>query len=280
MNISALALKINRKGDQFIKKNGTKDFHKYARDLLLTTGAEKLFNFSDIVNLAFGSKTSLKQNFKQLEFSDLPLTLSRGEHCFIDVYFWRRRPTVIHNHHFSGAFMCLEGKNIDLEFNFKKNKKIGNYHEMGELSLSKVTNMIPGDVATIAPMNKFIHQNHHQAELTVNLCFRTPDLPSKNLSNYLFSGLRFEKNPVLLGRVARLRRFIDLGEFDLNNVNVTSDDALSFLIQNHRTKSLNSRLLKVMKSFDLKLQTKFGLNVSQMMNEHDYFLEKIENEYE
>lgn len=280
MKISELAKKINRKGDLFINKHGTKEFHKYATDLLVNSGLDKAFNFQDIVNSAFENTTSLKQNFKQLEFSDLPLTLSRGENCFIDIYFWRRRPTVIHNHHFSGAFMCLEGNNVDLEFDFKKSKKIGKFHETGELILRKTQNLKAGDVATIAPLDKFIHQNHHQAELTVNLCFRTPEIESKNLSNYLFTGLRFEKNPVLLGRVSRLRRFIDLGQFKFKDVNVTSDDAVNFLIQNHRSNSLNPRLLKVLKTLDSRLQDEYGLNVPQMMDDHEAHFEKIENEYE
>lgn len=280
MNIVKLAQTINRKGDLFIKKNGSKDFHKKATDLLLSSGLSKSFNYQDIVNSAFENTTSLKQNFKQLEFSDLPVTLSRGEHCFIDIYFWRRRPTVIHNHHFSGAFMCLTGNNVDLEFTFEKNKKIGKFHDVGELTLAQTRNLKAGDVATIAPMDKFIHQNHHQAELTVNLCFRTPEIEGKNLSNYLYSGLRFEKNPVLLGRVSRLRRFIDLGEFKFKDVNVTSDDAVNFLIQNHKTNSQNPRLLKVIRTLDKRLQDEFGLNVTLKMDEHEKHFEKLENDYE
>jgi hypothetical protein len=280
MNISELAKKINRKGDQFIKKNGTKEFHKIATDLLIGSNFAKSFNYQDIVSAAFESTTSLKQNFRQLEFSDLPLTLSRGENCFIDIYFWRRRPTVIHNHHFSGAFMCLDGNNVDLEFEFKKSKKVGKYHDIGSLELVSTRNLKAGDVATIAPLDKFIHQNHHQAELTVNLCFRTPEIGEKNLSNYLFSGLRFEKNPVLIGRVSRLRRFIDLGQFKFKDVNITTDDAVNFLIQNHRTNSLNPRLVKVMKTLDQRLQDEFDLNVTKLMDDHEKHFEKLENEYE
>jgi hypothetical protein len=280
MKINELAKKINRKGDLYIQKHGTKDFHKLATELLLTSDLSSRFDYQDIVNAAFDNTTSLKQNFKQLEFSDLPLTLARGENCFIDIYFWRRRPTVIHNHHFSGAFMCLTGNNVDLEFSFNKTSKIGKYHDVGELVLRHSRNLRSGDVATIAPMDKFIHQNHHQAELTVNLCFRTPEIPNKSLSNYLFSGLRFEKNPVLLGRVSRLRRFIDLGDFKFKNVNVTSDDAVNFLIQNHRTNSQNPRLHRIMKILDKRLQDEFNLNVPKLMDDHEAHFEKLENEYE
>jgi hypothetical protein len=176
--------------------------------------------------------------------------------------------------------MCLDGNNVDLEFEFKKSKKVGKYHDIGSLELVSTRNLKAGDVATIAPLDKFIHQNHHQAELTVNLCFRTPEIGEKNLSNYLFSGLRFEKNPVLIGRVSRLRRFIDLGQFKFKDVNITTDDAVNFLIQNHRTNSLNPRLVKVMKTLDQRLQDEFDLNVTKLMDDHEKHFEKLENEYE
>ena len=80
----------------------------------------------------------------------------------------------------------------------KKEKKLGRFHELGVLKLKQTRHLIPGNVADIGLMDKFIHQNHHQADLTVTLCFRTPQVNSKSLSNYLSSGLRFEKNHDLM----------------------------------------------------------------------------------
>lgn len=280
MKITELARKLNAKGDQFIRKNGSKDFHQFAADLLSGSDLAKAYDYQELATASFNQKTSSIQNFKQLEFSDLPLTLSRGNHCFIDVYFWRRRPTTIHNHHFSGAFMCLTGNNVDLEFTFKRSKKIGKFHETGELILHEKRNLVAGSVAEIAPLNKFIHQNHHQAELTVNLCFRTPDLAGKNLSNYLASGLRYEKDPELMGRAARLKRFIDIGEFDSKKLKFTIDDALHFLIQHTGTESRNPRLNAIMEAFNGRLQDEHGIDIKRLLNDHDSWFEKLENEYE
>ena len=278
MKMLELVKKMNRKGDLFIKKNGTKEFHKKASELLADAGLEKHFNFESIVQSAFSDKHS--QHFKNLEFSDLPVTIANGENCFIDVYFWRRRPTVIHNHHFIGAFMCLFGGNVDLEFKFKKERKLGKFHDMGELVLKNTRKIVPGDIAEIAYMDKFIHQNHHQAELTVNLCFRTPQAPGKSLSNYLYTGLRYEKNTELLGRVGRLMKFIDLGVFDPNKVNINHDDAINFLIQTFETRSQNPRLLKLRKQLEKRINSDLGVDISQLLTEHDLRMEKIENEYE
>lgn len=280
MKITELARKLNAKGDQFIGKHGLKDFHKFAADLLSGSDLAKAYDYQELVAASFNKQTSSIQNFKQLEFSDLPLTLSREKHCFIEVYFWRRRPTTIHNHHFSGAFMCLTGNNVDLEFTFKRQKKIGKFHETGELTLQETRNLVSGSVAEIAPLNKFIHQNHHQAGLTVNLCFRTPDLSGKNLSNYLSSGLRYEKDPELMGRSARLKRFIDIGEFDPKKLKFSTDDAVHFLIQHMGTESRNPRLIAIMKAFDKRLKDEYGLDVHRLINEHDAWFEKLENDYQ
>ena len=278
MAIIELAKKINRKGDLFIKKNGITDFHKKASELLATSDLSEHFDFEEIVQSAFDSKHP--QHFKSLEFSDLPITIAQGENCFIDIYFWRRRPTVIHNHHFTGAFMCLFGSNVDLEFTFKREKKLGKFHDLGTVELKNTRQILPGDIAEIALMDKFIHQNHHQAELTVNLCFRTPQDPVKSLSNYLFSGLRYEKNTELLGRVARLQRFIDLGVFNSDKVNINNDDAINFLIQTFDTRSENPRLLKLRAKLDKRIKEELGVDVTKLLKQHDLEMDKIENDYQ
>lgn len=278
MSLVDLAKKINRKGDLFIQKNGIAEFHKKASELLSASDLSQHFDFEEIVKCAFDSKHP--QHFKSLEFSDLPITIAQGENCFIDVYFWRRRPTVIHNHHFTGAFMCLFGSNVDLEFIYKREKKLGKHHDLGSLDMKNTRQILPGDIAEIALMDKFIHQNHHQAELTVNLCFRTPQDPVKSLSNYLYSGLRYEKNAELLGRVARLIRFIDLGVFNADKVNINNDDAINFLIQTYETRSGNPRLLKLRTKLEKRIKEELGIDVSKLLKEHDQQMEKIENDYQ
>lgn len=278
MSLIQVAKKINRQGDSFIRKNGIKEFHKKASELLSISDLSGNFNFEEIVQSAFDNKHP--QHFKSLEFSDLPITIAQGENCFIDVYFWRRRPTVIHNHHFTGAFMCLTGSNVDLEFTFKRERKLGKFHDLGTLELKHTRHVLPGDIAEIPFMDKFIHQNHHQAELTVNLCFRTPQDETKSLSNYFYSGLRYEKNSELLGRVARLLRFVDLGVFNPEKVNITNDDAINFLIQTYDSRSENPRLLKLKSTLEKRVKKELGVEIPKLIKEHDLKMEKIENDYE
>ena len=80
--------------------------------------------------------------------------------------------------------MCLAGNNVDLEFHFEKEFSIGDFHQIGNLKFLHERNIVPGDIAPINFLDNFIHQNHHQADLSVNLCFRTAEKEKSNLANY------------------------------------------------------------------------------------------------
>ena len=273
------AKELVKKGDAFLSQHGPLAFHHEAHELLRKANLPDLFDFKDLVQSSFAADFNPNQNYASAQFSDLPITIAMGEHCFLDVYFWRRRPTVIHDHHFTGAFQCLEGSNVDLEFEFIKTKKLGEFHDLGELSLKQSRNLSKGDIAPIDLLNKFIHQNHHQAELTINACFRTPDIGETNLSNYLYSGLRFEKQPELLNRTERLMGFLYIDDFDIKGLNLTLDDALHFLIRNYRSSSRGKRFLEMKEFMQEKVEHELGLDLTQLLDEHELKMDQIENQY-
>lgn len=270
--------KLTRLGDAFIKKHGTNQFHRFASDALSKAELHKKFRFEDFALGVLSSK--VHQNYPHLEFSDFPQTISYGENCFIDVYFWRRRPTMIHNHHFNGAFTCLEGRNVDLEFKFKRLRKLSAFHDLGSLILCHQRTILPGTVVPIDLLDKFIHQNHHQADLTVNLCFRTPELSKKNISSYLFSGLRTEKNSGMLARVYKLRRLLDLGPVDPKKIDLSSDDALYFLSQYLGSDTQNKGLNRLLNALHSRVKNDLGIDMKKLLNDHDATFEKFENDYE
>lgn len=275
-----IASSLVKKGDSFIQENGVKKFHLEASELLKKANLHKVYDYQEIVGLAFNSSSrKIEQNFASLEFSDLPLTIARGKHCFIDLYFWRRRPTVIHNHHFTGAFQCLVGSNVDLEFEFLEKKKFGKYHSLGEVKVIKTHDVISGDIQPIAPLDKFIHQNHHHADLTVNLCFRTSDIQRNHLSNYLYSGLKYEKNPALLGRVEKLLRFTQLENFNFKALELDLDDALAFLIRTDGIETHNKTFQDLQTHLQTIVKKETGLNITKLFDEHESILNKLQDHY-
>lgn len=269
---------LTRAGDAFISQFGPLDFHLKAHELLLGAKLHEIYNFEELVKASFQSDFNPDQNYGGFQFSDLPITVSMGQHCFLDLYFWRRRPTVIHDHHFTGAFQCLEGTNVDLEFEFKTSKKIGLYHDLGSLELKQSRTLKAGDIAPIDLLDKFIHQNHHQAELTINACFRTPDIGETNLSNYLYSGLRFEKHPDVLNRVNRLMSFINMGAFDVKKLDLTLDDAINFLIRNNRSESQSKKFLEVKKYMGGLVEAE-GLDIEMLIKQHELKMDELEDQY-
>ena len=266
--------KLTRLGDEFIRKNGNKFFHEEARRLLEKNELYKLFDYQEIVEALFSKKFQVEQNFKSFEFSDLPITISRGEHCFIDIYFWRRRPTTIHNHHFCGAFQCISGSNLDLEYKFKVTRKLTKFHALGELIHKRTKKIEAGDVVPINLLDKFIHQNHHLADLTVNLCFRTSEVHKKNLSNFLYSGLRYEKDPASLLRAERLFALTRVQDFDYEKINITPIDALNFLILNYGIKTQHPMFLKLQSYLDRRIKREFNLDINKLLDVHEAELDE------
>ncbi len=275
-----IAKNLVKKGDLFINKFGEKDFHKEAVQLLSSAKIYESFNYKELALNAFEKSFNHEQNFKHLEFSDLPLTIARGEKCFVDLYFWRRRPTVIHNHHFRGAFQCLEGLNIDSEFKFTKLKQFTRSHSLGKLEEKRVKTLKQGEIEGINFQDKFIHQNLHQSDLTVNLCFRTADVPKKNLSNFLYSGFKYEKEQSSLSRVERLLAFTRINDFDYKKLNLNLEDAINFELMTYGSESKNPFFLKLKKYLAQKVKDETGLNISSLINQHEKILDKIESEYE
>lgn len=270
-----LATSLTKSGDEFISTHGPLKFHEKAHQLLKEAKLHEVYRFEDLVSASFSKDFNQDQNYGSFQFSDLPVTIAMGKHCFLDLYFWRRRPTVIHDHHFTGAFQCLEGINVDLEFEYVKDKKLGLYHDLGEVKLKHSRTLIKGDIAPIDLLDKFIHQNHHQAELTINACFRTPDIGETNLSNYLYSGLRFEKHPEVLNRVNRLMSFINIGSFDVKALDLNTDDAINFLIRTYKSESKNKKLMEV-RSF---IKTLVDLDIDELMDQHELKMDELENQY-
>lgn len=266
-------------GDKFIRNNGLGKFHLEAKRLLLEYRMHELFDLDALIRHSFSGKIPQDQNFKFLEFSDLPVTIARGKNCFLDVYFWRRRPTTIHNHHFVGAFQCLIGNNVDCSYTFTPLKKHTRLHTEGKLELKRELYLKSGDAESISLQDKFIHQNHHQCDLTINLTFRTPDIPKKYLSNFYYSGLKFEKSQRSLIRSERLISFAMLGKVDLKNVDYNLEDAFNFVLQTHNT-GLHPAVQEIRKLMLQKIRKEAKLDLQSKLSQHEAELDRMTSLYE
>ncbi|HXH29194.1 MAG TPA: hypothetical protein VNJ01_00110 [Bacteriovoracaceae bacterium] len=279
-NFLSLAQAVVKKADAHLAVHGHEEFHTRASELLLSSGMSETFNLEELVQETMRAGFTSPQTYGATQFSDLPVTLATGEGCFLDLYFWRRRPTVIHNHHFCGAFMCLEGLNLDLEFEFIQTRKLGRYHALGPVTLKHTNHLKKGDVKSIPFLDRFIHQNHHHSDLSINVCLRTPELGESNLSNYLFSGLKYDKDPWLLSRHDRLEGFLRLCQTDFEKLDLDIDDSLYFVIQNFHSSSENMRFKKLYQFLLQKIITETGVDILGLLKEHESCYDRIQAQYD
>lgn len=273
------ATKLTKAGDKFIQKSGPKKFYEEASALLSKASMHKCFSFEDLVRGSFEKSFNHEQNFKSMEFSDLPVTIARGEHCFVDLYFWRRRPTTIHNHHFTGAFQCLYGSNVELKYQFKKERSLTRFHTLGVLKEIKETKVLPGDIESINLQDKFIHQSHHQADLTVNLCFRTPDFKGKNLANFYYPGLKYEKHALTLQKAQRLYAFSLIEDMNLDKLEVAPEVALTFLIETLNMGSAHPAVKKLQNRFLKRFKSESKLDLAKLFLNHENYLDHLIEKY-
>lgn len=271
---------LTKLGDHFISQHGLSEFHKYAKELLEAEDLPNLFDFQKMIERSFASDFMVEQTYKFAEFSDYPVTIARGKSCFIDLYFWRRRPTAIHNHHFRGAFQCLKGLNVDFEYEFEEIRKLGQFHSLGVLKVKDIRTIKSGDTVSINFLDKFIHQNHHQDELTINLCFRTPEERTFNIANYLFSGLRYEKPHPILSKVERLIKLCALEDFVFTDLAINHDEAINFLIQTYENGSRSKRLIAIQQFFMNKVRDELQIDIAELLKSHDQQMDEIQSRYE
>ena len=130
------------------------------------------------------------QTFPNGEFSDFPLTLVRTDKILIDIYFWFKSDTSIHNHHFCGAFKIIGGDSYQVSYRFDKTKTISPGLDEGVMTQIGNEHLTLGSVNTIKLKDNFIHHVFHLGKPTITLCVRTPFLDNENLSTFLYPKYR------------------------------------------------------------------------------------------
>jgi hypothetical protein len=168
-----------------------KDFPKIACELLSDFNWK--FNHSEFQEFLCYLGPLPLQKFTRQDFGELPFTLYQHEKFHIDIYIWNNNETSIHDHHFCGAFKVLNGKSLQLSYQYEQVTNIAPDLDWGILKKIDTRYLHQGDVQEIALGDKFIHQVIHMEFPTVTFILRTPDLLD-NLYSYWTSGLRVKYN--------------------------------------------------------------------------------------
>jgi hypothetical protein len=136
------------------------------------------------------------QTFPNGEFSDFPLTLVRTDKLLIDLYFWHKSDTTIHNHHFCGAFKVIAGESYQVNYAFNKSKSITLGFDEGTMIQAGNEHLSLGSVHPILLRDKFIHHVFHLGKPTITLCVRTPFLEGEGLAVFVYPKYRIVLSPL------------------------------------------------------------------------------------
>ncbi len=123
------------------------------------------------------------------KFGEPSIVVYTGEGFYIEVLFWFTSRTAIHGHGFAGAFRVLSGHSLQIEYSYQSEKSICEGLECGSLNLREVRLIGPGDVATIASGDRFIHCVAHLGQPSISLVARTKTAEGEIQKGYSRSGL-------------------------------------------------------------------------------------------
>lgn len=127
------------------------------------------------------------------EFGQPTVVVYHTESFYVELIVWFPSSTAIHGHAFEGAFRVLRGASLQAEYDFISGSKPGEGIELGELKLSGLEMIGPGDVSTISPGDAFVHQVAHLGNPSLTLVARAPSISSdgKPQLSYFKSGLAY-----------------------------------------------------------------------------------------
>ena len=119
-------------------------------------------------------------------FGEPHVTVFDNGLIYIEVLFWQRNQTTIHEHAFGGAFQVLHGTSVHPTYHFDCHEEISSHMHLGQLQLDQLTCLKVGDVTEIVPGSRMIHSSLHVEHPTITLVVRNrADASFKPQMDYL-----------------------------------------------------------------------------------------------
>ncbi|MEM9487972.1 MAG: hypothetical protein AAGC55_02445 [Myxococcota bacterium] len=106
-------------------------------------------------------------------FGQPPVTLYGHPEFFISAHFWHSRESSIHGHSFTGAFMVIEGAELQKRYAFQCLRKVDDRLQIGQVRFLGAEVLEPGQVQPILGGGRFIHAIAPLHLPTVSLVVRT-----------------------------------------------------------------------------------------------------------
>lgn len=130
-------------------------------------------SFLDAVEYGFFTYPLPNQADIEATFGQPPLTVYWQPDFRIEVLFWLRGLTAIHQHAFSGAFHVMDGSSLHTSWDFQCEERLSNKLLLGQVKLKKVEYLRAGNTRPIIAGKPFIHATCHLDRPTVSVVIRT-----------------------------------------------------------------------------------------------------------
>ncbi len=107
-------------------------------------------------------------------FSNLPVTMYRGDGFHLELLIWTQATTSIHQHAFSGAFRLVEGSSLHSDYCFLEQQRINSHVLLGDIRMEDMRLLKRGDVLPIVSgRDGLVHSLFHLDEPSATLVART-----------------------------------------------------------------------------------------------------------
>ncbi|HEX5733173.1 MAG TPA: hypothetical protein VF131_10085 [Blastocatellia bacterium] len=228
-------------------------------------------SFIDAVKYGFFTYPLPRQEDLEAIFGDPPLTVYSQADFRIEVLFWLRGLTAIHQHAFSGAFHVMEGSSLHTSWDFQCEEKLASRLLLGQLKLKKAEYLRAGDTRPIIAGKPFIHATCHLDRPTVSVVIRT-NHEKAQLPQYTYLPPSVAYEPIDTG--PRIKRHIQL--LRLLNSTKRYEDLIDVLFDLLESENDYATLHYLLKAYDMfEDETNRDLILSWAARKHSRLVEAV-----
>lgn len=120
-------------------------------------------------------------------FGQPGVTVGRGPGFAIDLYFWTRSESAVHDHPFAGVYTVLRGSSVEARYAFEVSESFGRVR-VGRLHLTELEAIAPGRIVPFSPVrHPLVHALIHVPIPTVSMVVRS--IRTEGYHRYLAPGL-------------------------------------------------------------------------------------------
>jgi hypothetical protein len=264
---------IIAKSKAYFEDGQTGDFSTFAATVLQEAAGSLTAN--ECVDF-FKERPHCPQTFSKYPFSDCDLTLYSDSDFCLDLYVWLRQDTAIHDHNFEGAFLVLEGENLQLSYTFDTRTTPVDSIEMGLLAVTDQRHLAEASVQQIRSGRQFIHHLVRLSPRVITVCLRTLGRKEQELSLFLFPSIavpqvRFSSKEEILFRL--LATELKFAEHDADIAKAVRNTG----IKERRIKNwLINRWIRGQQNFEEYLALEPGFaRLKDALESHEAHLKKI-----